>query len=340
MTKHKLSNVRSDRASAVGVSLQGISHDRTDMPMQDNHAIRVLPGGWILAVVADGVGSEPFADIGSETAAETFASFVEKYWGYYRNKESILGLMKTAYIYAVGRITQNAEVEEHDVHAYSTTLHAVVFANGIVYYAHSGDGGIIVMTTEGDIYPITEPQKGEDGESVVPLLAGPESWQFGSIELPVQSVLLCTDGLFDKLAGKILREQKCRLDRALTAFFISPWSFDYNSDLEAIANDIEAAFRTAEPNDFYPRIAKAIAQGSADEDGALAFVAEHIYDKNRPLKTLRDIQDDITVVTVQKTDVFPSVKPVEWYLPPDWDTIYAQIYGILYGAGEEKNDVL
>lgn len=332
MESSKLSNLRTEHACAVAVSLRGLSHEKHGEPMQDYHVIRTLPDGKILAVVCDGVGSEKNADIGAKLAAESFSDFVEHFWGYFQNQDSILNLMRTACIHAVGNIKKTAKQHAQDIHSYSTTLHAVIFASGIVYFVHAGDGAIIVMTEDGDLINVTEPQKGEDGQSVIPLLAGPKNWQLGCFSVKVQSVLLCTDGVGDRIAGKILRREECGLDRPIAAYFLSPWAFDYDGDLDQIATELQESFRSKTSASIFHRITKAIAQGKPILDVEIFAEKNYAGDLGRSIKAMQEIQDDISIAIIQRTDNYPTNKPTEWYRPPDWDTINKRIYEILYGG--------
>lgn len=328
-----ISSIRTKGACAVAASIQGLSHAKRQEPMQDWHILRELEDGWVLAVVCDGVGSEKYADIGAKTAAESFSEFIVRFGGFFKDRGSILDLMKTACMHAVGKLEAIAEKNAHAVHEYSTTLHAAIFANGIIYYAHAGDGTIIAMTDEGNMILLTEPQKGADETSVIPLLAGPENWQFGSAAMSAQSILLCTDGVGDQIAGTVLRQEACKLDRPLAAYFLSPWAFDYKGNLNDIACEMADAFDGTNPEQFYHRIILAIAQGQSERK-ATQFVGE-IYEKGvrLPARVLQGIQDDITVAVVQKAGCFPDEQPMEWYQPPDWETINRRIYKILYEGG-------
>ena len=328
------------RAAMIGVSLRGKSHTAHDMPMQDYHCLRVLPNGWLLAVVCDGVGSEEHADIGASIAAVSFADYTVKYWGAFLDEGSILNLLKCAALYAAGKICRESGNAGNPVRQYSTTLHAAVYANGVVYYFHSGDGGIIAMHDDGTYSLLTKPQKGEDGESVVPLMAGPKAWQAGVADSGVQSILLCTDGVYDKIAGKILRKYDEGLDKAIVAFFISPWAADPSETPKESAELFRRVFRENQPNDFYPRIAKAVAQGNDDCD-SMQFVADYVFQNNRPLTSLQGIQDDITIAVIQNTAQYPELQPMEYYKGPDWETINQRVYRLLYEskqAGSDKCD--
>lgn len=323
--------------SGEAFSLRGRSHVISGEPLQDSCALVTLPNGWLMAAVADGVGSEARAEVGSFIAAEAVTSFCARFWGTDTAASSVLDLLCAGYKHAYGCIALRARNDDRPLHEYGTTLHAAVFSGSKVYYGHAGDGGLLVMDSQGSYHNCTEPQKGQDGESVVTLLAGSESWEFGVVE-DVISAMLMTDGVYDKLASKALKRFWNGVDNCLASWFLSPWGFDRGN--EALTVDLEAlaaAFGNATPNAFYPRLARAIAQGE-DEEGAQRFVAEHVLQGNRPLRTLQEIQDDISVAILMDTSRKPDRRPWDDYRPPDWADINRRIASELYGRTGEASD--
>ena len=319
-----------DEHAVIAFSLQGKSHRRQHLPLQDCHAVRSLQNGWSLAVVCDGVGSKPHSDEGSRIAANAFANFVTDFWGSYQDPDSILNLMKCAALYATGKMRNLAEKSGNSIHDYSTTLHAAIYANGMLYWFHSGDGGIIALMKDGTYKLLTTPQK--DEEYVLPLLEGPSRWELGKSEDPVQSVMLCTDGIYDKIAGTVLRKYGDGIDKGIATFFLSPRAFDDWNDLEVIAERMRSVFDdSSQPNDFYPFIAKAISRGTDCEDEAFIFVRDNIFSENRPMQSLQSIQDDITVAIIQDTAGEPPIMPLDYYKGPDWTAISQSVSKILYG---------
>ena len=49
-----------------GMHLRGVSHIEKDLPCQDYHKCVKLDNGWILAAIADGVGSAKYSERGSK----------------------------------------------------------------------------------------------------------------------------------------------------------------------------------------------------------------------------------------------------------------------------------
>ena len=321
------------------VCIRGKSHEALNLPLQDACAARALPNGWVVAAVADGVGSEPRADEGAFIAAHAVVDFCAAFFGYSLDDNSLIDLLKAAFQHAAGEISRRASEESVDVREFSTTLHAAIYNGRAVYYGHSGDGGLLVLYHNGKYATLTQPQKGDDGEAVIPLLAGPKHWQFGRSQEPVFSALLCTDGVYDKICSKILQKYSGGIETTLAGFFLSPYSFDDTKTSEQdVVEAMRKAFRGAMPNDFYPHIVKMIAQGG-DEDAAQQLVLDHIVQHNRPLRMLQEIRDDISAVVMTQKGAAPETVPIEEYKPPDWDKINAQIYAALYPKSIEETNI-
>ncbi len=60
----------------AGVSVTGVSHQRAGTPCQDAHLCRELPGGALVAAVADGAGSAARAELGAGVAVRAAVAAV------------------------------------------------------------------------------------------------------------------------------------------------------------------------------------------------------------------------------------------------------------------------
>src|SRR5512138_193142 len=54
----------------IGAAVQGLSHQRQGLPCQDALKYHCLPGGILLAALADGAGSAVHAELGAQAAVE------------------------------------------------------------------------------------------------------------------------------------------------------------------------------------------------------------------------------------------------------------------------------
>ena len=165
-----------------GFSITGKSHLKRNIVCQDSHKIKKMDNGWVIAAVADGVGSAENSHIGSKIAVETVVTFCEECMPYDYNVISIKSMMRTAYNYALKCIYREAEKTGNPVESYDTTLTMVIYDGHRIIYGHSGDGAILGLTQYGNYVEITSPQKGADLVSVLPLRAGYTQWVIDSYE--------------------------------------------------------------------------------------------------------------------------------------------------------------
>ena len=180
------------------MSIQGTDHKLDGIPCQDwSDAVR-LENGWVIAAVADGVGSAVFAQEGSKKAVETVISFIKENiyldeWNFELNKS----LLMVAFGKSLQEIINLAKEKKCNLGDYDTTLDVVIYNGVEVVFGHSGDGGIISLSNYGKYSLLTEPQKGEAFNELIPLRAGPTFWVFGQSRNSVCSLLLLTDGIYD-----------------------------------------------------------------------------------------------------------------------------------------------
>ena len=315
--------------------IKGISHELDNMPMQDSCAALQLGNGWIVLAVADGVGSEPRSDIGAQIAVTTVVNHINSYRGFYIDDKSIETMLYTAYQAACAEIYEQAMNDHASISEYSTTLDTVIFADGLLYIMHVGDGGIAVITEEGEYKKLTVPMKDIDGESVIPLQKGPEKWQFLVSTERAQSVIMVTDGVWDKLCPTILEGYgyKTGMEKSIATFFMSPWARDWEKDDLANVTEKELCVMRGDQKEavpeFYNTLVKAIAQGE-DISEAQELVKEKIAPGNFPLKFLRGITDDITVLTLVRYSSYPPKTQVGQFSPPDWAAINQWAHERLY----------
>lgn len=189
-----------------GFSLIGKSHISNEKCCQDAHRIMRMENGWIIAAVADGVGSAANSQIGSRIAVDTVVQFCNECMPYDYNIINIKSMMRTAYNYAFKCIARVAENENNPIESYDTTLSMVIYDGKRIIYGHSGDGAIIGLTTFGDYVEITKPQKGSDGVTVIPLRGGYTNWEIDTYEEDLAAVMLMTDGMLETLCPYLLRD--------------------------------------------------------------------------------------------------------------------------------------
>ena len=191
---------------AYGFSLTGTSHLKNETVCQDANKIDRAKNGWVVAAIADGVGSAMHSDVASKIAVEASVKSCISEINNAKDKPDMPKIVENAFTQAFNEIDKTCWSSEHVVTDYDTTLSLAIYDGKHIAYGHSGDGGIIGLRMDGEYVRITEPQKTE-GIYVIPLRAGKDTWVIGRAENEYAAVLLATDGVYDAffpylLAGK------------------------------------------------------------------------------------------------------------------------------------------
>lgn len=305
-----------------GFSLVGKSHLTNGTCCQDNHKIKRLSNGWVIAASADGVGSARNSQIGSKIATETVVSFCDEYMPWDFSVIGIKSMLRTAYNYAYKSVLREAEKTGEPIESYDTTLDVVIYDGQRIIYGHSGDGAIIGMNTFGQFVMLTTPQKGDDGISVIPLRSGYTQWVIDSYDEDLASVLIMTDGILEKMSPYLLRLAEPPLNSVYTplaSFFGDPIGFDSDGDL--IRESIFAFLKGEDGYDseqFYTRLYKIYSKRVGDKTNDLI---EEIKSGNLPVILMHDVQDDKTLVGLINTDIQVDNNVVEYYREPDWEAL-------------------
>ncbi len=288
------------------MSIIGTAHQANrDGVCQDASDVVVLKNGWVVAAIADGLGSAKKSEAGSTTAVKTILSFVSENYPDKWHEESLMSLLRTAYHKALKTIKALSEENQDELCEYDTTLTTVIYNGTNVVYGHVGDGGIIALSSYGDYSVLTETQKGEAFNETSPLRAGPESWDFGAAKEDVCSLIMMTDGIFDVASPWLL----AKTDQPIYINYVRPF-MDIN------------ILKVSTPADF---------------ENAQAEIADFFkgpYSKQ--------ITDDKTIVGIINTDVTPETKPDEFYAEPDWKTLAREHHDRLYeykSSDENAGDV-
>lgn len=265
---------------AYGMSIVGTSHVAKNTPCQDSHRYELLENGWMAVAIADGVGSAKHSEIASKIACDTFVETCKDYINKDTRVTELKDIIEKAYKAADQNIKDYVYKIEDIITDYDTTLSVVVYDGNHIVYGHSGDGGIIVLTTSGDYVKVTQPQKAEDGVCVVPLRAGEKFWEFGECEAEVASVLLATDGVYDNFMPYLLRGQPVELYIPLIRWFMD--------------NNVI---------------------GITDENRELVEESRKRFLCGDSCKA---ITDDKTIVVAVNADITPALKDDAYYAEPDW----------------------
>ena len=153
---------------AYGVSLPGTHHIKNNVVCQDSYKIIICDDNTAMAVVADGLGSVANADIGSRLAATMSADYCREHIDSNTAADKVLDIIKGAFSAALESIERVSIEKGNHLESYDTTLTLAVLMQDTLFYGHSGDGGIIALTSTGRYEQVTKQQRDCEGR-VFPL---------------------------------------------------------------------------------------------------------------------------------------------------------------------------
>lgn len=220
---------------SYNANMAGPYHIDAGLPCQDSFAVKRGQGSFIVAAVADGLGSELYSDIGSSVAATAAVNYCAENIGTGVSFDEIKNVMSDGMMYAYKAVLARAEEEAHDPDEYDTTLCICVYDGKNLYYAQSGDSGMVALLESGEYRRVTTQQRNKEG-CVFPLCWGPEKWEFGYVEEAVSSVMLMTDGVFEQLCPPLMRGKEIDINIPLAKKFMD--QFECNEDT---VSDLEVA---------------------------------------------------------------------------------------------------
>jgi serine/threonine protein phosphatase PrpC len=278
------------------MSLIGLSHlSRKDGVCQDSSDVKKLQNGWVVAAVADGLGSAKYSHIGSKLAVEEVLRFVETNAPDVWHDESLISLLRTAFNVALKKIKAKASQDNQPLRYYGTTLTSVIYNGANVVFGHVGDGGIISLSPYGDFTTLTIAQKGEEYNQTITLQAGPDNWTFGISNESVAALLLLTDGVYDVACPWLLSNQNQKI-----------WVNYVRSFMDRNLLPVNTA---------------------VDFENAKKGIEDFLTSNDS-----KQITDDKTIVGIINTAVMPEVKPDEYYFEPDWQKLMEVHNEQLYGS--------
>lgn len=209
----------------AGVTKRGVAHRCYGTRCQDAHMIRrvkqvaiwkdggkrdrLLPGKeYVVAAVADGLGSEAHSDIGANAAVNTAVSTMCELIGTWcATGDSALAIsmprfLEQTMIKANNAVVKKAASMELPANEFDATLAIAVYDGEQLFYGSAGDSGVIAKTDAG-FELLTRPSRvGEAG--TYPLYCR-EKWEISACG-HVRGFLLATDGLLELLVPEFNNE--------------------------------------------------------------------------------------------------------------------------------------
>ena len=263
---------------AYGVSLPGTDHVKQGIVCQDAHRIVSLGTDVAIAAVADGLGSVKYSDVGSKLAVENSVEMCAKHISGDMPSENILKVIKAAYVTALNSVESEARSKDRSSDQYDTTLTLAVLVRDTLYYGHSGDGGIIALSTDGLFMQVTRQQRDSEGR-VYPLFFQ-DQWEFGVYEKKVSAVLLATDGMYEPFFPIYIKNDQVNIHVQLARFFMDHRQLDIaRLGSEAITKRVREYMQNIPPE---------------------------------------QVNDDKTVAVLINPSIKTSEQPKSYYEPPNW----------------------
>ena len=211
----------------AGVTKRGVAHRCYGTRCQDAHMIRrvkqvaiwkdggkrdrLLPGKeYVVAAVADGLGSEAHSDIGAHAAVNTAVSTMCELIGTWcATGDSALAIsmprfLEQAMIKANNAVVKKAASMELPANEFDATLAIAVYDGDQLFYGSAGDSGVIAKTDAG-FELLTRPSR--VGSAATYPLYCREKWEIGACGGHVQGFLLATDGVLELLVPEFNNEK-------------------------------------------------------------------------------------------------------------------------------------
>ncbi len=138
----------------AAASVQGAAHLRAGAPCQDAHRWCALPGGRLVAAVADGAGSAPLAETGARVAADAVVGRVRDALAADGDAE-LAAVLEDAFGAALEAVRAEAAARGVDASDLATTLAAAVATPARVVAAQVGDGAVVVRARDGSLHAPT-----------------------------------------------------------------------------------------------------------------------------------------------------------------------------------------
>lgn len=183
----------------LAASVRGKSHEKVGQLCQDAHCWEKLPGGVLVAAVADGAGSATLGKVGAIVAAQTAVETIcLKYSKPRPNDEQEWQLLLTnALVAAKTAVEAEAVACNMTARDLATTLIIVIATPKLIAAAQVGDGVAVAGDGEGNMIALTAPQRGEYINETT-FLVSPKALDTAQISLwrgvPVNIAVL-SDGL-------------------------------------------------------------------------------------------------------------------------------------------------
>ena len=214
-----------DNISALCFSQQGEENRQRNRPCQDRCGLRVLKARPIfIAAVADGIEACILGDYGAEVAVHSVLDFLEENLeeqasktGFRLKDKNMAPLLEEAMQHAYDSVKEAAEKAGQLVSAMQSTLTFAVYDGNTLYFAHAGDGGIVVLYNNKEYELVTARHKKE--KNAYPL-QNTDIWEWG-VSQEVAAFALATGGVLNTFVRGENENNRVYFPFLVPAFFAS-----------------------------------------------------------------------------------------------------------------------
>ncbi|MBV8885543.1 MAG: protein phosphatase 2C domain-containing protein [Chroococcidiopsidaceae cyanobacterium CP_BM_RX_35] len=184
----------------VAASICGRSHEKLGQLCQDAHYWATLPGGILVAAVADGAGSAALGKVGAIVAAQTAVETICSNQVTLQSSEDEEGwqlLLTDALVAAKTAVEAEAVACNATIRDLSTTLIVTIAAPNLVAAAQIGDGVAVLGDRQGNLIALTTPKRGEYANETT-FLVSPHALDTAQVTLwrgAAANIAVLSDGL-------------------------------------------------------------------------------------------------------------------------------------------------
>jgi serine/threonine protein phosphatase PrpC len=180
----------------AGAAVCGRAHERSGRRCQDALAWAVTPDDVLVAAVADGAGSAPYAEAGARRAVDVAVASLVAAVALRFDEAGVPLAIRDAFSDALEAIAGEARQRGAAIDALATTL-VIAVAGRNLSVGSLGDGAIVADEADGGLVRLTDPHCGEHANETI-FLSTPGALDALSLRTrPVgaQHVALLTDGI-------------------------------------------------------------------------------------------------------------------------------------------------
>lgn len=184
----------------VAASVRGTSHEKVGQLCQDAHHWQKLPEGVLVAAVADGAGSATLGKVGAIVAAQTAVETISLKEAMPRSPDDEQGWQRLLFkALEAAKTAVEAEAVACGMTArdLATTLIIVVATPNFIAAVQVGDGVAVAGDEQGNLIPLTAPQRGEYINETI-FLVSPNALDIAQVNLwrgTAANIAVLSDGL-------------------------------------------------------------------------------------------------------------------------------------------------